>query len=169
MYQESQTLKLNKEQFNLSDVILYIIEDFRNNIEQKEHGNIELIYEAVKNNNNQYQDLQVQADKARITQVISNLLTNGIKHTKEAGGVISITAAIQQSMENNTDNKVIVVSMKDTGKGIDSDIMSILFTKFASKSEHGTGLGLYICKSIVEAHGGRIWAQNNNIRNNGNK
>jgi signal transduction histidine kinase len=64
-------------------------------------------------------------------------------------------------MENNSDNGVIVVSIKDTGEGIDSDIMPVLFTKFTSKSQHGTGLGLYISKSIVEAHGGKIWAENN--------
>jgi signal transduction histidine kinase len=157
---ESQTLKLNKEQFNLSDVILYIIEDFRNNIEQKEDGNIELIYETAKNNN-RYQDLLVKADKARIIQVLSNLLTNAIKHTKESGGAISITAAIQQPMENNSDNKVIIVSIRDTGEGIDSNILPVLFTKFATRSKHGTGLGLYISKSIIESHGGKIWAKNN--------
>ena len=160
---ESQALKLNKEQFNLNDVIPYIVEDFRNDIEEERHGNIELIYEANKNNNsNHYHHLLVEADKARITQVISNLLSNAIKHTKKRGGVISVTAAVQQRMENNSDNEVIVVSIKDTGGGIDADIMPVLFTKFATKSQHGTGLGLYISKSIIEAHGGRIWAQNNN-------
>jgi signal transduction histidine kinase len=168
---ESQTLKLNKEQFNLNDVISYIVEDFRSDIEEEGHDNIELIYEAVKNNNNNhYHDLLVEADKARITQVISNLLSNAIKHTKKSGGVISVTAAVQQPMENNRDNEVIVVSIKDTGEGIDADIMPVLFTKFATKSQHGTGLGLYISKSIVEAYGGKIWAQNNNdIVNNGSK
>jgi two-component system, OmpR family, sensor histidine kinase VicK len=158
---ESQTLKLNKEQFNLNDVIPYIVEDFRNDIEEEEHGNIELIYEAKKTNNNHYH-LLLEADKARITQVISNLLRNAITHTKKRGGVISVTAAVQQRMENNDDNEVIIVSIKDTGGGIDADIIPILFTKFATKSQHGTGLGLYISKSIIEAHGGRIWAQNNN-------
>jgi two-component system, OmpR family, sensor histidine kinase VicK len=158
---ESQTLKLNKEQFNLNDVIPYIVEDFRNDIEEEGHGNIELIYEAKKTNNNHYH-LLLEADKARITQVISNLLRNAITHTKKRGGVISVTAAAQQRMENNDDNEVIIVSIKDTGVGIDADIIPILFTKFATKSQHGTGLGLYISKSIIEAHGGRIWAQNNN-------
>jgi two-component system, OmpR family, sensor histidine kinase VicK len=65
-------------------------------------------------------------------------------------------------MENNDDNEVIVVTIKDTGEGIDDDIIPLLFTKFATKSQQGTGLGLYISKSIVEAHGGRIWAENNN-------
>jgi two-component system, OmpR family, sensor histidine kinase VicK len=156
----SQTLKLNKEQFNLNDVIAYIIEDFRNDIEEELHSNIELIYEA-KNNNYHYHHVLVEADKARITQVISNLLSNAIKHTKKRGGVISVTTAVQQRMENNDDNEVIVVTIKDTGEGIDDDIIPLLFTKFATKSQQGTGLGLYISKSIIEAHGGRIWAENN--------
>jgi len=167
---ESQALKLNKEQFNLNDVISHIVEDSRSNIEEKESGNIKLIYEAIKNNNDHYNDLLVEADKARITQVISNLLSNAIKHTKERGGVISVAATVQQPMENNSDNEVIVVSVKDTGEGIDADIKPLLFTKFATKSQYGTGLGLYISKSIVEAHGGKIWAHNNNeVVNNGNK
>ncbi len=169
---ESQTLKLNKEQFDLNDVIPYIVEDFRNDMEEEQHGNIELIYEANKYNNNQYHHLLVDADKARITQVMSNLLSNAIKHTKKTGGVISVTVAvqIQQPIKNNDDNEVIVVSIKDTGEGIDADIMSVLFTKFTTKSQHGTGLGLYISKSIIEAHGGKIWAENNNDKpDNGEK
>jgi signal transduction histidine kinase len=51
--------------------------------------------------------------------------------------------------------------VKDTGSGIDPEIMPKLFTRFASKSESGTGLGLFIAKNIVEAHGGKIWAENN--------
>ncbi|MFL6377554.1 MAG: ATP-binding protein [Nitrososphaeraceae archaeon] len=169
---ESQTLKLNKEQFDLNDVIAYIIEDFRNNIEEELRGNIELIYEAKKNNNNHYHHVLLEADKARITQVMSNLLSNAIKHTKKRGGVISVTVAVQvqQPIENNSDNEVIVVSIKDTGEGIDDDIIPLLFTKFATKSQQGTGLGLYISKSIIEAHGGRIWAENNNDKaDNGEK
>jgi signal transduction histidine kinase len=169
---ESQTLKLNKEQFDLNDVIAYIIEDFRNNIEEELHGNIELIYEAKKNNNNHYHHVLLEADKARITQVMSNLLSNAIKHTKKRGGVISVTVAVQvqQPIENNSDNEVIVVSIKDAGEGIDDDIIPLLFTKFATKSQQGTGLGLYISKSIIEAHGGRIWAENNNDKaDNGEK
>ncbi|MFL6457686.1 MAG: sensor histidine kinase, partial [Nitrososphaeraceae archaeon] len=157
---ESQTLKLNKEEFDLNDVIAYIIEDFRNDIEEELHSNIELIYEAKKNNNNHYHHVLLEADKARITQVMSNLLSNAIKHTKKRGGVISVTVAVQvqQPIENNSDNEVIIVSIKDTGEGIDDDIIPLLFTKFATKSQQGTGLGLYISKSIIEAHGVRIWA-----------
>ncbi|HKG88413.1 MAG TPA: HAMP domain-containing sensor histidine kinase [Nitrososphaeraceae archaeon] len=59
-----------------------------------------------------------------------------------------------------------MVSVKDTGAGIDPEILPRLFTKFATKSDVGTGLGLYISKSIIEAHGGKIWAENNNNNNN---
>ncbi|MFL6315611.1 MAG: sensor histidine kinase [Nitrososphaeraceae archaeon] len=82
----------------------------------------------------------------------------------------SVNTAVQQPIENNSDNEVIVVSIKDTGEGIDDDIIPLLFTKFATKSQQGTGLGLYISKSIIEAHGGRIWAHNNHdMLDNGEK
>jgi signal transduction histidine kinase len=91
-----------------------------------------------------------------VYQVISNLLTNAIKFTKK--GTIIIMAEIK---EIATGGRQIVVSVKDTGPGIDLEIVPRLFTKFTSKSDSGTGLGLYISKSIVEAHGGKIWAENN--------
>src|SRR6266513_3321347 len=98
-----------------------------------------------------------------ITQVISNILNNAVKFTEakvdgeeEKGrGIININA-------EKVDGQAIV-SIKDAGTGIDPEIMPRLFEKFASKSFSGTGLGLYLCKSIVEAHGGKIWAENNNI------
>jgi signal transduction histidine kinase len=61
----------------------------------------------------------------------------------------------------NGNNNAVVISIKDNGVGIDKDVLPELFTKFTSKSFQGTGLGLYISKNIVEAHGGRIWAKNN--------
>jgi signal transduction histidine kinase len=90
-----------------------------------------------------------------VTQVISNLLNNSIKFTKE--GKITITIE-----KKDDDGEVAVISIKDTGIGIDSEMFPKLFSKFASKSYQGTGLGLFICKSIVEAHDGKIWAENNN-------
>ena len=65
------------------------------------------------------------------------------------------------NIKNSSNNNVIVISIKDNGVGIDNDILSLLFKKFISKSFQGTGLGLYICKNIIEAHGGKIWAKNN--------
>jgi signal transduction histidine kinase len=81
------------------------------------------------------------------------MLDNAIKFTRK--GTITVSTAI------NTNDNEAIVSISDEGTGIDSEIMSKLFTKFASKSDKGTGLGLYISKSIVEAHGGKIWAKNN--------
>lgn len=149
---ESQTLKLRKEQFDLADLISSIVEDFKNDI-QKKGSNIKLLYESKDH-------LILEADKGRLTQVISNLLSNAIKFSKKNGGKISIATTMQNSNDND---KKVFVSIKDDGTGIDPAIMPRLFTKFATKSEAGgTGLGLFISKSIIEAHGGRIWAENNN-------
>ena len=142
---ESQTLNLNKEQFNMTELILSIIEDYTNRIENDSNSNVKLLYNRPK------EDVIAEADKARISQVISNLLSNALKFTRE--GVISITSEKKDSQ--------IVVSIKDTGTGIHPEIMPRLFSRFATKSQSGTGLGLFISKSIVEAHGGKMWASNN--------
>jgi two-component system sensor histidine kinase VicK len=156
---ESQNLNLNKEQLNLNDVLIDIVNDYKNQIEKSNANNktnVNLVlYEKSHDNLNQ---IFVEADKARLTQVISNLLDNAIKFTKE--GTISIIT------EMNNSSSEAVVSIKDTGIGIDPEIFPRLFSKFASKSYQGTGLGLFISKAIVESHGGRIWAQNNNVANN---
>jgi signal transduction histidine kinase len=157
---ESQALKLNKEKFNLIDLISNIIEDFKNDI-QKKGGNVALLYKPDDNN------LVVEADKERITQVISNLLSNAIKFTKE--GSISIKV-VENAKHNSHQQEEVMVSIKDTGTDIDSEILPRLFTKFATKSDMagGAGLGLFISKSIIEAHGGKMWAHNNNNNiNNG--
>jgi signal transduction histidine kinase len=154
---ESQTVKLNKEHFNLADLISSVVEDFKNDI-QKKGNDVKLFYEPQDHLN-----LILEADKGRLTQVISNLLSNAIKFTNQGGGTIFIaTSTIPQQIHNNDIDKKVLVSIKDDGTGIDPSMMSRLFTKFASKSETGgTGLGLFISKSIIEAHGGRIWAKNN--------
>jgi signal transduction histidine kinase len=150
---ESQSLILNKEQFNLKDVLSNAIQDHKNEIE-KTNGKLKLLYET-----NDYNDdniFVVVADRTRLIQVISNLIRNAIKFTKE--GVILITARKETTKDNNNQ---VVISVKDTGSGIDPDILPRLFSKFATKSFEGTGLGLFISKSIIENHGGRIWAENN--------
>ena len=150
---ESKSLNLNKELFNLNDIITNAIEDIIAKIAKKSHhaNLIKLAYQP--------HDIFLEADKARITQVVSNILSNAVKFTEtnineEERGIINISA-------ERVDGQAIV-SIKDTGTGIDPEIMPRLFEKFASKSYQGTGLGLYISKSIVEAHGGKIWAENNN-------
>ena len=149
---QSKTLKVNKEKFNLSDLLSKVIEDYRSNIE-KNNSNVRLSYsESIK------QTSLVNADRERIIQVISNLLNNAIKFTEEkkGGGEIYVTAEEKEK----DDQEVAIVTIKDTGVGIDSEILSRLFTKFATRSQTGTGLGLFICKSIIEAHGGKIWVVN---------
>ena len=147
---ESNLLHLNKEEFNLNDLIFHIIDDHKSQIDNKD---IKLIYQDSSNSDDN-NIIIVQADKYRLNQVISNLISNSIKFTNK-GGTIFITT------KREKDNKAIIISIKDTGIGIDPEIMPRLFTRFASKSFQGTGLGLYISKSIIEAHGGRIWATNN--------
>jgi signal transduction histidine kinase len=141
---ETRSLKLNIERVNLNELISDVIEDYRNEIE-KTNKDIEILHES------QDQTIEVEADKNRLTQVISNLLSNAIKFTKR--GSIRVTEEIKDSKA--------LVSIKDTGQGIDTEIFPRLFLKFAAKSETGTGLGLFISKSIIEAHGGNIWAENN--------
>ena len=105
--------------------------------------------------------LSVDADRDRITQVISNLLANAIKFTsKSKDGVIFVSA----ERKKNSNQEEVIVNIRDTGEGIHQEILPRLFTKFATKSFAGTGLGLYISKSIIEEHGGRMWAQNNSDR-----
>jgi len=144
---EGKSLQLAKEQFNLYEVILNVVQDYRN--QQMENRILDIQVLSDEPN----KEIVVNADKSRITQVISNLLSNAIKFTKQ--GTVLIT------VEKKKDNKEVIVSMKDTGSGLDPEILSRLFSKFASKSFKGTGLGLFISKSIIEAHGGRIWAENN--------
>jgi signal transduction histidine kinase len=106
----------------------------------------------------------VQADRGRITQVINNLINNAIKFTTK--GIITIGTECNEGKEQLEDKqtynrKMAMVYVKDTGLGIDPQIFPRLFEKFVTKSSDGTGLGLYISKSIVVAHGGNIWAKNN--------
>jgi signal transduction histidine kinase len=155
---ESKTLNLQKEEFNLNDLLSNILEDYKNEIE-KNKSNVRLF---LKDFINIKRSFLVKADRRRITQLISNLLNNAIKFTEGKGGDIYVTAEGKGEADGDSDNdKEVVVSIKDTGTGIDPEIYPRLFTKFATKSETGTGLGLFICKSIIEAHGGKIWAQNN--------
>jgi signal transduction histidine kinase len=145
---ENNAMELYKEEFILSRTVLESFRDFANQIsrEQKESVKLTLALDEA--------DFLVVADKHRINQVISNLLNNAIKFTKQ--GCITISTEKEKKY-----GKEVIVKITDSGSGIDLDIMSRLFTKFATKSHTGTGLGLFICKSIVEAHGGKMWAENN--------
>ena len=108
-------------------------------------------------NDNNINSLSIYLDRERIIQVLTNLLENAVKFTSANGkDNVSITVKTINKLKEEA-----IVSVKDTGRGIHKDIQPRLFTKFATKSESGTGLGLFIAKSIIEAHGGRIWAENN--------
>jgi two-component system, OmpR family, sensor histidine kinase VicK len=147
---EGQALQLKKELINVNHIISSTVEKIKNQIGHDE--NVELVFSSLDHN-----VVFVEADKARITQVIFNLLINAIKFTKR--GTVFID--IEENKHDNNLQRFVVVTVKDTGTGIDSEMLPRLFEKFASKSCTGTGLGLFICKSIVEAHGGMIWARNN--------
>jgi len=138
---EGKKLELHKEKFNISEVISTYLEDAKR---QLLNGAVKLVYQEPR-------DIIIEADKARISQVLSNLIINAIKFTKN--GTIFVLAEKSEGF--------LKVSVVDSGSGIDPNIQSKLFTKFTSKSQTGTGLGLFISKSIVEAHGGTIAARNN--------
>jgi signal transduction histidine kinase len=152
---DSQTLNLYKERFNLGNLIANVVQDYVSYIE-KENKNVKLSYNFKQDTND---SLPIEADRDRITQVISNLLSNAIKFTSKKGEVEEIISVSAE--RKNSNQEEVIVSIKDTGEGINPEILPRLFTKFATRSFSGTGLGLYISKSIVEAHGGKMWAENN--------
>ena len=149
---ESQSLKLKNERFDLQELVTAIVNEYSQLI-IKSNKNVKLEY-RLKQQQKNTSSFFVYADRVRISQVLTNLLTNAIKFTNE--GDIIVTAEIHDGNKNS-----IVVRVKDNGAGIDSEILPQLFAKFASKSFQGTGLGLFISKSIIEAHGGKMWGENN--------
>jgi two-component system sensor histidine kinase VicK len=144
---ESQSLQLQKEKFNFSELIVNVVASYESQFKKINDVKISFMSEG---------DFLVEADKGKLIQVISNLIDNAIKFTQEGSIVIS---------SRRSDNDNVIVSITDTGTGIDPEIMPRLFSKFATKSFIGTGLGLFISKKIIEAHGGRIWAENNPFGN----
>ena len=152
---ESQNLRLNTEIFDIYNLISIIVEDYKERIKGKK-ANLGLVYNYKDNYNNNKKPLLVEADKERIIQVISNLLSNSLQFTKEGRIAVDVGLTIDDEK-----SRKVIVTVSDTGSGIDREIVPRLFTRFASKSFQGTGLGLYISKSIIEAQGGRIWAENN--------
>ena len=143
---ESQSLHLKKQRFSLNDIIQSVLTDYQRLVDSSK------VRLAMTPND----DIAiVEGDKERLTQVLDNILSNAIKFTEE--GKITVTLDLMKEK----DKQNVVVSVKDTGSGIDSEILPRLFTRFVTKSDRGTGLGLYISKGIIEAHGGKIWAENN--------
>jgi signal transduction histidine kinase len=168
---ESNTLNLEKENFELGGLIFDIINDYNTRLGKDKK--IKFEYEGT---NNQF---NISGDRIRIGQVISNLIDNSVKfiskedmEKKEEDGVICVnirkTKGFARSTCDSNDNNdtkdvcsVVIVSVKDNGKGIDKEVLPKIFTKFTTKSFQGIGLGLFISKTIIEAHGGKIWGQNN--------
>ena len=156
---ESSGLNLHKSRFNIREIISKALIDAKGQIQTENNNEDSSSSSRSSNVNLHYEprDIVVYADKDRISQVVYNLLSNAIKFTKrDSGGDIYLTT------EKDNNNNSLIVTVKDTGSGIDPEIMPRLFTKFATKSDRGTGLGLFLSKNIVEAHGGKIWAENNN-------
>ena len=145
---ENNSMELNKEEFILNKAVLESFTDFANQLSKEQKENVKLTVALDEG------DVLVVADKHRINQVINNLLNNALKFTKQ--GQITLSTEKEKKY-----GKEAIVKIQDSGPGIDPDIMPRLFTKFATKSYSGTGLGLFISKSIVETHGGKMWAENN--------
>ncbi|MGI0000318.1 MAG: ATP-binding protein, partial [Nitrososphaeraceae archaeon] len=148
---ESGSFFLKKEKFKLKEMITYVLREFEETIQNK--NNIKFFLEF-----NDNKEIIIEADRNRLSQVIHNLLHNAIKFTTDG----SITVIVERKKDNNNNYNEILVSIKDTGTGIHPEVLPKLFTRFATKSPiAGTGLGLFICKNIIEMHGGKIWATNN--------
>jgi two-component system, OmpR family, sensor histidine kinase VicK len=178
---DSNTFQIHKEPLNLNYVISNIVKDYVKRQEQQYKArDITRLISNIngsnnKDNNNSIkkaktklyfeskvrEDIFVEADKERLTQVIYNLLDNAFKFTEGLGESIQIILEKQEQEQKHH----VIISIKDTGTGIDPEILPRLFSKFATKSQKGTGIGLYISKNIVEAHGGRLYASNNNNNN----
>jgi len=151
---ENNSLVLTREAVDASRILKDIVDSYNHKLEEKnaeinnENTKLTIIQKGIKN-------INASIDRVRITQVFCNILDNAVSFSHE--GKIHVISKV----EKQSGQHFLIISVKDTGPGIDPEILSKLFTKFASKSDMGTGLGLFISKGIVEAHGGKIWAENN--------
>ena len=146
---ESGSIKLNKVQLDMNQKAQNVAKDAKDSIPAHKKSAVQLVVETTPD------PLMVDADKSRLYEVVSNLISNAIKFTEQGSIIVRVEKKVHDGKQ------YAGMSVRDPGEGIDQEIIPRLFTKFASKSEHGTGLGLFIAKSIVEAHGGRIWGENN--------
>ncbi|WP_148687083.1 sensor histidine kinase [Candidatus Nitrosocosmicus hydrocola] len=182
---DHKTLKIEKVKFSLVELIEQIIDDLNSRITDDRNQNTQIVFENIQTDNQNLPDASkntiIYADKGRITQVIFNLLDNAIRYGKGNKIIVALkehtpihqeddkeVAHIESEKlvrlpeQKRLDHGEIIVQVKDSGRGINSKVLDNLFSKFTSDSTAGgTGLGLYISKNIVEAHGGRIWAENN--------
>jgi len=151
---ESQRLTLRKVTFELNELVFSIAQDYyKEGTNSASSGkDVSVIYEPPNEN------IVVEADKERISQVVRNMIGNALEFTNE--GKILVTLRKERPQENE-ERQIAVVKITDTGCGIDPAIVPRIFEKFVTRSDKGTGLGLFVSKSIIQAHGGRIWVQNN--------
>lgn len=142
---EGKSLKLNKSTFDINEILSELVKEYSRQIEndQSKGKRLKILYDPI--------HVRIFADRYRITQVISNIINNAIKFTEQG----SIT------IEGTMNSDELRIKITDTGKGIDKEIVNRLFDKFVSRSEQGTGLGLFISKNIMESHGGTIAGFNN--------
>jgi len=168
---ENGTFRLDeKQRVDLQSMIIGIIDDMRKKYINKVNR-VQILFHYKDNNNKNNRNVDnnqknegliINCDPNKIDQALFNLVDNAMKFTDDGKVIVSVKKEIEASDKNSDGNIMIVVRVSDTGTGIDSSIKQRLFEKFSSKAKgHGTGLGLYISKSIVEAHGGKIWAENN--------
>jgi signal transduction histidine kinase len=151
---EAKTLKLKKQRFSFVKAIREVVQDYSSSFKISKSASNLLISLSTSDD---LEFMNIVADQNKIKQVISNLLSNSLKFTEQG----TITIAVEVDNYHHSNRSQLIVRVKDTGIGVATDILPKLFSKFVTKSEKGIGLGLYICKGIIEAHGGMIWAENN--------
>jgi len=151
---ESQRLTLRKVRFELNDLLSSIVQNYyKEGTNSASSGkDVSVLYEPPDEN------IVIEADKERISQVVHNIIVNALEFTTEGNVLVTLRKERQQENERR---QIAVVTVTDTGCGIDPAIMSRIFEKFVTRSVKGTGLGLFVSKSIIQAHEGRIWVQNN--------
>ena len=147
---ESSLLRLSKSTIDLNEKIKTVINDIENGYDNGDKKNVKIFFQPN-------EPITICVDKDRIYQVLSNLLKNAINFTKN--GTVTVNTGVNYNSNNH--DKEVIVTITDTGTGISPEMLPKLFSKFVTSSNHGTGLGLFISKGIIEAHGGRIWAENN--------
>ena len=171
---EGGVYKINLQQnVNIMTLILAAIDSIKQNYEYSEKRDkvsislfSPLEYDDGRLSNDQKgqqpsdpkKSLLVRCDPEKIQQVLFNLLHNAMKFTRQ--GVIAITVTANKrthGIEGGNDS--VIVSIKDQGTGVDPSLKDKLFEKFQTRSANGAGLGLYLSRKIVEAHGGKIWVE----------
>jgi len=151
---ESKRLSLRKVKFKLNDLLFNIVQNYykQGRSSASSGKDISVLYEFPNEN------IVVEADKERISQVVRNIISNALEFTNEGNVLVTLR---KESQQENGGRQIAVVTVTDTGCGIDPAIMPRIFEKFVTRSEKGTGLGLFVAKSIIHAQEGRIWVQNN--------